>query len=121
MPRNSASDFSLSSSDRVRKRADFLRIQSSGRKLASANFLTFVLRSPLPHPRLGVTVSKKVGNAVTRNRVKRLLRESFRLQKGAFPGGLDVVFVARSQSATASFEQVQREVREASQRVASWR
>lgn len=121
MPRNSSPDFSLPPSERIRKRAEYLRVQTSGRKLTSPKLLTFFLRSEHPHPRLGVTVSKKVGNAVRRNRVKRLLREAYRLQKRQLPAGADVVFVARAEAAEATFAQVVREVRDACQRVASWR
>jgi ribonuclease P protein component len=61
---------------------------------------------PSPPTRLGVTVTKKVGNAVVRNRIKRLVREVFRLQRARLPAGLDLVWVAKQQAATASFADV---------------
>lgn len=103
---------------RLRKRAGFLAVQGRGRKLHTDSFLVFVLprrsktadeHPPLP-TRLGVTVSKKVGGAVARNRVKRLLREAFRRRKALFPQGLDLVFVAKRSAVEAHYEQVAREI-----------
>ncbi len=60
--------------------------------------------------RLGITVTKKIGNAVLRNRVKRLVRESFRRHKALFPAGLDVVFIAKPKAAAVEFQAVEREM-----------
>jgi ribonuclease P protein component len=59
---------------------------------------------------LGLTVSKKVGGAVARNRVKRLVREAFRREKLLFPTGLDVVFVAKKRAVDAGYDDVVREI-----------
>jgi ribonuclease P protein component len=55
-------------------------------------------------PRLGLTVSRKVGNAVVRNRVKRRIREWFRRERGCFGGAWDVVVIARREAAALDFE-----------------
>lgn len=60
--------------------------------------------------RLGITVSKKVGPAVTRNRVKRLVREAFRVRKALFGEGLDVVFIAKKSASDATYDQVASDV-----------
>jgi ribonuclease P protein component len=102
----------LSRDERLRKRSQFTAVQGRGKKLHTENFLVFVLgrRETLAPTRLGITVSKKVGGAVVRNRVKRLLREAFRHRKALFPGGLDVVFIAKQVAASVELEDVLREM-----------
>jgi ribonuclease P protein component len=60
---------------------------------------------PLP-TRLGITVTRKIGNAVARNRIKRLVREVFRQNRQRLPSGLDLVFVAKQQAGEADFVEV---------------
>ncbi|PRP95435.1 Ribonuclease P protein component [Enhygromyxa salina] len=59
--------------------------------------------------RLGITVTRKVGNAVTRNRIKRLVREVFRVHRLRLPQGLDMVWVAKQQAAAATYAEVARD------------
>jgi ribonuclease P protein component len=94
---------------RLRKRREFLAVQSAGTKIHGRHFFAMVSRRPDPvrsPGRVGFTVSKKVGNAVTRNRIKRLLREAVRLGRW-LPPGCDVVIVAKpSASAVAGLRDV---------------
>ena len=69
-----------------------------------------VVRSDTSQTRVGLTVSRKVGNAVNRNRVKRWLREAIRQQESLVPAGFDVVVIAHPQSAESSFEAIGREL-----------
>jgi ribonuclease P protein component len=87
----------LGRSRRIRKRADFVRIQDSAAARASAGPLLLLgeARGDDGPPRLGIVASRKVGNAVARNRAKRLIREAFRLHSDAMPRGLDLVVIAR--------------------------
>ncbi|MBV8761771.1 MAG: ribonuclease P protein component [Deltaproteobacteria bacterium] len=83
---------------RIRRRAEFLAVQSGGRKLHGRHLLAIALEQALPVGRLGITVTKKVGNAVVRNRIKRMLREWLRTN-GWVPPGWDVVLVAKDSAA----------------------
>jgi ribonuclease P protein component len=82
--------------NRVRKRAEFLEIQSGGARV-NGDCLVFIIKkrdagSPL---RLGITASRKIGNSVQRSRARRLIREGFRAVFGDLPDGLDIVVIVR--------------------------
>lgn len=84
-----------SARDRVRKRAEFLRIQEGGRRVVSPGFVFMLDRSTSAQgPRLGITASRRVGNAPQRNRAKRLVREAFRALRGTWPA-VDMVVIVR--------------------------
>lgn len=81
---------------RLSRSADFDRVFRSGRSHASREFVLYVFpRSEAGPARLGLSVSRKVGGAVERNRVKRLLREAFAAESERLPEGTDAVVVAR--------------------------
>jgi len=84
-------------SSRIRKRREFLTLQRRGRRRHTTNFIVIVSsRNATPEPptsRLGVTVSRTVGNAVVRNRVKRAVREFFR--RAHVAPGIDLVVIAK--------------------------
>ena len=85
---------------RIRKRADFTRIQDGGERISTRHFLLlFERRAAEAAPtasRLGVVASRKVGNAVARNRAKRLIREVFRQHAHLVPADVDLVVIARA-------------------------
>src|ERR1044071_7347343 len=85
---------------RLRRRAEFVVVQSQGIKLHGRHVLALARKRSDPElvGRLGITVTKKVGNAVVRNRIKRLLREWLRLHEWV-PTGWDVVLVAKDSTA----------------------
>jgi ribonuclease P protein component len=77
-------DQTFSKKERLLKRPDFLRLSAAGNKFHSAHFIFVWSCATTGISRLGVTVSRKVGNAVVRNRIKRALREYYRLHKMLF-------------------------------------
>lgn len=79
---------------RLRRRRDFLEVQQRGRRLFAGEVLVLALDAGGTRPRIGITVSSKVANAVARNRVKRWVREAFRAVQGDLPP-VDLVVVAR--------------------------
>ncbi|WP_130472931.1 ribonuclease P protein component [Candidatus Magnetaquicoccus inordinatus] len=81
---------------RILDGTEFKKITSSGRKLGGRFFLLFARRTEYDRSRLGITVSRKVGNAVVRNRVKRQIREFFRRQRPSLLSGYDWVVIARA-------------------------
>ena len=93
------SGFGFPKTERIRKRAEYLRIQGQGRKFYTASLIAFTVWSEGMPLRLGITVSKRVGCAVVRTRVKRLLREVFRQTKDRLPQGLQLVVVAKADAA----------------------
>jgi ribonuclease P protein component len=87
--------------ERIKHPADFRRAFDRKRSASDAWMVVYGVENGLPHARLGLSVSrKKVRRAHERNRVKRLLREAFRLSKSAIPPGLDLVIVPRGPKLT---------------------
>lgn len=105
---------------RLLKRSEFLRVSAEARKWGTPNF-TLLARQRIPTegaPRVGFTVTKKVGNAVVRNRVRRRLREAVRLAGGeTAKEGWDYVLIARNNALHSEFAAVLRDVHLAFARV----
>ncbi len=93
----------------MRRRAEYLRAQNDGRRVHTGSFVLLVQPSDGPK-QLGITVTKRVGVAVVRNRVKRLVREVFRLERHIFPEACQVVVVARPSAANLDFAAVRAEL-----------
>ena len=88
--------FRLQRTQRIRKRAEFVRIQDSPVRVTTRHLLMLLaLGEDSPPARLGVVASRKVGPSVVRSRAKRLVREAFRLHPHIFPAGIDVVIIVR--------------------------
>lgn len=82
-------------SESLKKNRDFQLVYKEGKSRANRYLVMYVKENGLETNRIGVSVSKKVGNSIVRHRITRLIRESYRLQEDMFNSGLDMVVIAR--------------------------
>lgn len=85
---------------------DFLSLYKKGRCIVSRNVVIYFRKNGLSYNRLGITAGKKVGNAVRRNRAKRIIRQAYRENEILFPVGIDLVIVARASAAEVKSDTV---------------
>lgn len=96
---------------RLRRREDFLRVQREGTRVHTRHYVIVVLSRPEGGVRrLGITVTRKIAGAVGRNRVKRVLREVFRLNRDLFPLSSDIVVIAKSGAPELRYDDVRSEL-----------
>ena len=82
-------------SESLKKNRDFQKVYRKGKSYANKYLVMYVLENGTSQNRLGISVSKKVGNSIVRHRLTRLIRESYRLQEERFRCGLDIIVIAR--------------------------
>jgi ribonuclease P protein component len=99
-------DFSFSKKYRLLDQAEFVLLKNTGKKIHSDCFIGQIRRNNLENSRLGLTISKKAGKAVTRNRLKRLIRESFRANRHNLSGFWDINIIAKKNVAQCDSERV---------------
>ena len=92
--------------DSLKKNSDFQNVYVKGKSKANRYLVMYVAQNNLSINRLGISVSKKVGNSVIRHHLTRLIREGYRLQEDMFNSGLDIVVIARGTARDASFHQI---------------
>lgn len=79
----------------VRKGWEFERVYRGGKRLHGEGFTLICLPNQTKSSRLGISVHRKIRGAVKRNRIKRIIREAFRVEREQFPAGMDIVFAVR--------------------------
>jgi ribonuclease P protein component len=85
--------------EHLRRPADFQAVYDRRRSAADGTLVVYAKENGLPHSRVGLSVSKKFGGAVVRNRIRRLLREAYRLDRDELPTGFDLVLIPRPHEA----------------------
>lgn len=93
---------------RLKSPKDFRQAYQKGRSVVNAYLVLYFRKNFKDVYRIGISVSKKVGKAVIRNRIKRRLREICRLNEDVFPKGLDLIFVARAKIKNASYKTMEK-------------
>ena len=91
----------------IKQNHEFRRLYNKGKSAVTPSMVVYCRKSRLPHNRLGITVSTKLGCAVKRNRARRRLRELFRLAQPRLKQGYDVVIVARTRAVTIPHQKLQ--------------
>lgn len=94
-------------SEGLKKNRDFQQVYRKGSSKANKYLVLYVQKQDTGKNRIGISVSKKVGNSVVRHRVKRLIKESYRLNENKFDRGLDLVVVARPGAKEKSFFEIE--------------
>ncbi len=96
--------------ERLLNKKDFLKIRKKGIRLLSGSFIIFAHNNNYGFNRLGIAASVRVGNAVRRNRIKRLLREFFRLNKNIFPNSTDIFISVKKEAKIGKLCEVEQEL-----------
>jgi ribonuclease P protein component len=103
--------FRFTRKERINHPQDFRRVMKLGRRLTSKNFILFVQENKNPFHRLGIVVKKEIGPATFRNRIKRYVREFFRLHKHQINGTLDIVLLVKKGCSVDRYTEAEEELR----------
>ena len=93
--------------DSLKKNEDFKKVFDAKKSNANKYLVLYVKKNDLGSNRLGIQVSKKVGNSVVRHRLTRLIRESYRLNAEKFSSGLDLVIIAREDARGKTYKEIE--------------
>ena len=91
----------------IKKNEEFRNVYQNGKSYANKYLVMYVLKNELNKNRIGISVSKKVGNSVIRHRITRLVRESYRLQEEMFNSSLDIVVIARGTAREVGYKEIE--------------
>lgn len=94
-------------SESLKKNHQFQSVYKNGKSYANKYIVMYIMENGAEGNRIGISVSRKVGNSVVRHRITRLLRESYRLHEAMFNSGLDIVIVARPSAASVGYWEIE--------------
>jgi len=94
----------------LKNNREFRKVYDKGKSLSNKYLVIFFIKNGLEYNRVGFSVTKKIGNAVTRNRVKRLIKEAFRLNSKNINQGYDIIFLSRIRCNQATYLDVEKSV-----------
>ena len=94
-------------SESLKKNIDFQNVYRNGKSYANRFLVVYILENHTEKNRLGISVSKKVGNSVIRHHITRLVRESYRLHEDMFDSGLDIVVIARVAARHVGYKEIE--------------
>lgn len=95
-------------SESLKNNQDFRKVYRKGKSLANKHLVLYVMKNSLTVNRIGISVSKKVGNSVVRHRITRLVREAYRLNEEAISPGYDMVVIGREAAKGKGFADIER-------------
>jgi len=90
----------------LKKNFEFKLVYKNGKSLANKHLVMYVMNNNLGYNRIGISVSKKVGNSVTRNYIKRIIRESYKMSSADIKLGADIIIIARTSIKDVKFSEV---------------
>lgn len=94
-------------SESLKKNHQFQFVYKYGKSYANKYLVMYIKENGMEINRIGISVSRRVGNSVVRHRITRLVRESYRLHEAVFNSGLDIVIVARQSAASVGYEEIE--------------
>ena len=103
--------FGFTKKERITQPQEFRRVMKIGRRISSRNYILFVRKSENPFHRLGIVVKKEIGPATFRNRMKRYIREFFRLHKYQIKGSYDIILMAKKGCSINRYREAEEELR----------
>lgn len=96
----------LKSSESMKSNTNFKYVYHNGKSYANTYLIMYVMKNGTEMNRIGISVSKKVGNSVVRHRLTRLIRESYRLNENMFNSGLDIIVIARAGARGKGYQEI---------------
>lgn len=94
-------------SESLKKNADFQKVYRGRKSFANRSLVMYILKNDMQKNRVGISVSKKVGNSIIRHRLTRLIREAYRLHETSFMCGYDIVIVARVNAKGSGYKEIE--------------